>query len=893
MEDIGKLEKRIESVEYYATLNQLEKETETRSVKDSFGTERVKNGILVDDFKGHSVGDVLHRDYNCAMDFEKGELRPTFESVNLSLVDSSLEARAGIVKTSDNVVTRRYVGDANDTSGQMPPKWASQPFASKSVSVNPFDVTNWLGSGKLSPSSDTWIDTKVAPKVKTNFSGENDAWKRTDTNEKIISKFDTNNKKIEKQVRSFGSQWNFWETLWSGSKVKKQDKPETAEEKFRTAKTRTRVGHRFNPSIAGHSIPRAMSSRFARYQKSIKRTIPEILNQKFTQRKSIKTKLTPKRVEKQVSGKTVDSSVIPFIRSKEVIFTAEGMKPNTTVHAFFDGVNVNKYCSDYISGIAWNKTDFNGKAVVKFTIPAGMFQTGEREFRLTDEPNNNESKATTSAEAVYYAQGMLPEKSEGIVSTRVPVIKRATVKSNRVDRDAVSRAKISTKDTTNEFRDPVAQTFTVDARKNPNGVWVQSVNLFFSQKPTEKIPVTVQLRPTVQGVPHTSIVLPFSEVTVNRDDVNTAPAIAVDKSDIPSIDKANTYTQFKFASPVYLKPGEYAIVVQSNSAEYQTYVGEMAQTRIGSTERINTRASSGMFFNSQNGSTWQANPNMDLMYTINRCKFKSDAEQIMEFGLDPEDSDLTDGKIECNVIKVVSSDLQFDASKIKAVITVPDGGLNEPNEFTVNLNENIYFAKSKTLDSDFKIKLTLEDTGEELSPVVDLDRFSLIATRNVITPISSNTEAFPFAGTDGEDVARYITRRVELPEGVECDDFKVYLNAYRPKIGNIATEIEVYAKVQTIEDDTDFEELPWIKMDIDPAQAAVYSDKDDDIIEYQYSIPESFYNPLTETIENTGYSMEYEAFTDPISRYCFKIVLNSSNGGVIPTVKNFKAIAVT
>ena len=82
-------------------------------------------------------------------------------------------------------------------------------------------------------------------------------------------------------------------------------------------------------------------------------------------------------------------------------------------------------------------------------------------------------------------------------------------------------------------------------------------------------------------------------------------------------------------------------------------------------------------------------------------------------------------------------------------------------------------------------------------------------------------------------------------------------------------------------------------MDIDPAQAAVYSDKDDDIIEYQYAIPETFYNPLTETIENTGYSMEYEAFTDPISRYCFKIVLNSSNGGVIPTVKNFKAIAVT
>ena len=66
MRDVGKLEKRIERMEYFTSLNILEKETAARDIssdieKDSlFNTtgSRFKNGILVDPFAGHSVGDV-------------------------------------------------------------------------------------------------------------------------------------------------------------------------------------------------------------------------------------------------------------------------------------------------------------------------------------------------------------------------------------------------------------------------------------------------------------------------------------------------------------------------------------------------------------------------------------------------------------------------------------------------------------------------------------------------------------------------------------------------------------------------------------------------------------------------------------------------------------------
>ena len=77
MRDIGKLEKRIERLEYYTSLNFVEKETGRKvsqviqpKIHYSIFGERFKNGILVDPL-GHSVGDVsLERDYR-RVHFEK------------------------------------------------------------------------------------------------------------------------------------------------------------------------------------------------------------------------------------------------------------------------------------------------------------------------------------------------------------------------------------------------------------------------------------------------------------------------------------------------------------------------------------------------------------------------------------------------------------------------------------------------------------------------------------------------------------------------------------------------------------------------------------------------------------------------------------------------------
>ena len=75
MRDIGKINDRVENLEYYSQLNMLEKDTESFQIQDADGLDRFKNGFIVDNFTGHSVGNALHPDYQNSMDMANGLLR--------------------------------------------------------------------------------------------------------------------------------------------------------------------------------------------------------------------------------------------------------------------------------------------------------------------------------------------------------------------------------------------------------------------------------------------------------------------------------------------------------------------------------------------------------------------------------------------------------------------------------------------------------------------------------------------------------------------------------------------------------------------------------------------------------------------------------------------------
>ena len=73
MRDIGKLEARINNMEYYTALNLLEKDAAVLQIQDANGLDRFKSGFVVDNFAGHATGDVKHPDYRVAIDMQMGD----------------------------------------------------------------------------------------------------------------------------------------------------------------------------------------------------------------------------------------------------------------------------------------------------------------------------------------------------------------------------------------------------------------------------------------------------------------------------------------------------------------------------------------------------------------------------------------------------------------------------------------------------------------------------------------------------------------------------------------------------------------------------------------------------------------------------------------------------
>ena len=151
MRDIGKLESRIKNLEYYTSLSLLEKETADLQILNPVtNVDRYKNGFIVDPFYGHNVGDSGNVDYHVSIDAENGICRPQFyeDAVRLQYDGAGVN-----VQRTGDVVTLPY--DHTEI--------ISQPYASGTVNVNPYLVFTWVGDIVLSPSGDDWKDTETRP----------------------------------------------------------------------------------------------------------------------------------------------------------------------------------------------------------------------------------------------------------------------------------------------------------------------------------------------------------------------------------------------------------------------------------------------------------------------------------------------------------------------------------------------------------------------------------------------------------------------------------------------------------------------------------------------------------------------------------------------------------
>ena len=149
-------------------------------------------------------------------------------------------------------------------------------------------------------------------------------------------------------------------------------------------------------------------------------------------------------VEDLINQTVVHVALLPFCRSRKIYFRANGLRPNSTVYCYLDGVNVEHFVREetfkritedpvdfgnihnnivsHPEGSSAITSDANGHVEGSFFLPntnQQRFRTGTLEFKILDISTDQELKSTTVARTLYAATGYLDTVDQEWKSTRV------------------------------------------------------------------------------------------------------------------------------------------------------------------------------------------------------------------------------------------------------------------------------------------------------------------------------------------------------------------------------------------------------------------------------------------------------------------------------------------
>ena len=787
MRDIGKLERRIENLEYYVSLSLLEKEADGLVITDTNDNDRFKNGILVDPFAGHNIGDVFDEDYDVSVDFDNNELRPPFNSdlhkLNFNANSDGGQAFSTLVNNS-GIISLPF---SSNTFISMPLTGSNDgKNVQKTYKINPFSVQNYIGQMKMDPYSDTWYDQSSRVTVKVNIEGQYDNW----VSGQILS-------------QGHGTHWNDWEEIWTGNQVNKDVKEGIRD--------------------LGDSGNNERKAKTTNQSKTLT---------------GLSQGNVPEKIIKTIGNKTVNVSVVPKVREQTITFVAKGLKPSKNVFAYFGDKNVTgnvkqatvvtlsnvstsnvfrttpgnfeqitiqgsssnagntakviymgdrntaNGCTILItdqsaqsaftvgSVIQGDDTGANGSistitnynfedsqlSVLPDGVVGGVFDiipnqyiASETLFRLTDDPDNIPAVTTSVAEDIFYSAGAISKSDGGINSIRPFISRRENIKEERVTR-ATSDARQST---SADYLNPMAQTFFIDKNQFPAGVFLDSLVLFFSSKDTSvgnKTPVTVQLRPMINGIPSSSLIISGSEVVKNPGIVtaNTSTPVANTSGGFPEGFLGNSgsanrndqdkgsRTLFQFDHPIFLPPDEYAICIVTNSSSYQVYGFEYGAFHTGTSRKITKQPYVGSFFKPSNAGVWEEVLDQGLMFQLNRCEFTSSNAYARL-----DNSDISSGNATSNTtidsFKVTSEILEFanTFTEFKYYSTALAGSTKgSATKFKINKNVELKTQQQITYpqaaNNSFTINAYFETANTLISPIIDEQRSGVITIENKI-----------------------------------------------------------------------------------------------------------------------------------------------------------------
>jgi len=378
-------------------------------------------------------------------------------------------------------------------------------------------------------------------------------------------------------------------------------------------------------------------------------------------------------------------------------------------------------------------TTLEGATAGIFAAPTDTFRVGEKLLRLIDDPNGSIERSSTNGETSFFSQGLIQTKQETTISVFVPTVTRSTVTESRVNQTSSVRSAVVRQG----WVDPLAQTFLINPDQFPQGIMLSSVRVCFRTKDSTA-PVTLQIRTVVNGYPST-VVYPYADVSLTPDKVKT--------SELPSLTDANKYTEFTFDVPIYLLPGEHSIVLLSNSIGYEAYVGEIGQVKLGGTTKISEQPYTGTLFLSQNGSTWTADQTSDMMFALYKKAYSTTTPGYAYFEVDMSQRS---ANALFDVMHVMSTDVVLANTTVDYQFSSEDTvGVRHPYiSFVPKLDYKMvdgYGRRSLNTASGnttFTMRAVLSTANRDITPMIDKNRFNLLAIENRINNLQLKNNGF-------------------------------------------------------------------------------------------------------------------------------------------------------
>lgn len=789
---------------------------------------------------------------------------PVATETKIQVVGKSIVAAAKVSNVVDGASTAEVLSCWEGTTEQL----FKQPALSNTINLQPFEVTNYEGHVTLSPSSDEWIDTEQRPAVTINNNGAMDA-----------IEFLQDNGLVNFQG-VLGTKWNSWQT--NSQSVDVNRTVQLQQSTFRNHRGQTRTNNR-----------------------STTTTQTTITNNQS--RSGTNTSLGFDTVEQDLGERIVDLNIVPFIRSRDISFKATGLKPGTQHYIFFDGDDVTNYAAPtggqflrysetnsvntfngqgppntsaagYVGPISTaagfnaysapiSSTLTQGDLTGTFRIPnnsASRFKTGIREFKITSSPNNNDNEADSLASCEYHANGLLSSKERVIMSTRTPELVQTTVQQSRqtTQRNTTTLVQFGGAAWNAWIRrgDPIAQTFLIDENDYEQGVFLSDVDLYFAEKPGANIDVEIYIVPTDNGIPTQDVVPGSRSVKSNNEIIVSGREPANPATDIVA-------TKFKFERPLHLKSGvEYAMIVFSNSIDYRVWTSVLGKKDILTDNTITTNSSIGVLLKSQNKRTWTPDQYRDLTFVMNKCVFPV-GDKTFQFKTSVDGNLNGVDQFDFSLFNVNEESLKLSGTNVKHDIeftnnnnSIVDGVFNSVETRT---NVPLRSAISNTTVINSTVTLTTNDRN--ITPMFDLERYSILGVSNTKTAARSTSVAEIAAASNEEG---YVTQLVDVLN--PSTSFRAALQVFKP---SSTSDVKVFVNFDDakVNGNRTYTHIP----------VTVASGIKTDLI------------PLTDVALDEFVDVEFEHTpTNSFETMRIKVVFEAADSAKVCRIKNFAAFAL-